>query len=50
LVWSVTRARQNSLELVSRIFASWNQIHEWVGRLHAFQRALAERALFVPPT
>jgi hypothetical protein len=41
----------SKLELVTLTFASWNQIHGWVRRLHAFQRALAERApSSVPPT
>ena len=32
-------ARVNDLELVSRIFASWNQIHGWLRRLEGLRCA-----------
>jgi len=39
LVWSVTWARQNSLQLVSGIFASWNQLEGWLRQVEVLRTA-----------
>jgi hypothetical protein len=38
LVWSVTEARQNSLEVVTLNFASWNHINGWLRELDSLRR------------